>query len=321
MNKNAPLTLSPDDPRVIAARDAEQRLFEFYGLKGKTHYVPLPGLGISVRVTEIGSGKPVLVVPGNTGDSFPLAPLLAQLKGVRLIVLNRPGSGLSEGINYHTVNFRGFTTQTIVTVLDAFAIGSAPVIAHSIGGHMSLWAAMDKPERITALTLLGVPGNIINTGPPFALRLLAVPIINRLLFNLIIPKSPQNSLRGLSFIGHPPETIGALPPAMADCYYYFQQLPHYKTASLSMMEQGSLFGTKPGFVITAEQLKTIHQPVQFLWGTNDTFGSVETGLVISKILPSAEFHSIQNGGHLPWLDAPEACGRLIMDFLSGLKPD
>lgn len=38
---------------------------------------PLAGsLGLRVRLTEVGSGPPVLVVPGNTGDGFPFAPLL-----------------------------------------------------------------------------------------------------------------------------------------------------------------------------------------------------------------------------------------------------
>src|SRR5277367_825539 len=94
------IKLNSDDPRVIAARDAEKRLFDFYGLKSKTHYITLPVYNIRIRITEIGSGKPVIVVPGNTGDSFPLASLMAELKDRRLIVLNRPGGGLSEGIDH-----------------------------------------------------------------------------------------------------------------------------------------------------------------------------------------------------------------------------
>jgi pimeloyl-ACP methyl ester carboxylesterase len=54
----------------------------------------------------------------------------------------------------------------------------------------------------------------------------------------------------------------------------------------------------------------------FLWGTNDPFGSVDTGRYISEIMPSSEFHAIQGGGHLPWLDNPAECGRLTRNFLS-----
>jgi 2-hydroxy-6-oxonona-2,4-dienedioate hydrolase len=317
MDMNDVLTLDDHDPRVIAALNAEQQLFDFYGLKAKTRILLLPGFGIRMRVTEIGSGKPVLIVPGNTGDSFPLAPLLAELKDRRIIVLNRPGGGLSEGIDHRKVNLREFALQTITAVLDAFGLDSIPIIAHSIGGHWSLWMAMDRPERVTALTLLGVPGNIIGTGPPFALRLLSVPVLNHFLFNLVTPRSPGQSLRGLSFMGHSPQVLARLPQAMADCYYYFQKLPNYQVSSLSLMERGNLFGAKTEDRINAEQLKKVQQPTMFLWGTNDPFGSVEIGRKISKIMPVSEFNAIPGGGHLPWLDNPAECGQLTRNFLSG----
>lgn len=59
--------LADDDPRVVAARRAEQRLFDHYGLAATDHIVSLPRLGLRVRVTEFGSGPPLLIVPGNTG--------------------------------------------------------------------------------------------------------------------------------------------------------------------------------------------------------------------------------------------------------------
>jgi 2-hydroxy-6-oxonona-2,4-dienedioate hydrolase len=316
MNKSKALTLNNTDPLVIAARNAEQQLFDFYGLKAKTHEVPLTGLGIKMRISEIGTGEPVLIVPGNTGDSFPLAPLLAELEGRRLIVLNRPGGGLSEGMDHSKVNFREFAVKTLTAVLDAFGLERVPIIAHSIGGHWSLWMAMDKPERVSALVLLGVPGNIINTGPPFAMRLLSVPILNKILFSLIIPRSPKESLRGLSFMGHSPEVLAHLPEAMADCYYHFQHLPHYQVSSLSLMEQGGLFAAKSKILITAEQLKKIQQPVMFLWGTNDPFGSADTGRKIAALIPVSEFNPVPNGGHLPWLDDPAGCGEKALKFLA-----
>jgi pimeloyl-ACP methyl ester carboxylesterase len=138
--------------------------------------------------------------------------------------------------------------------------------------------------------------------------------LNRILFNLITPKSPAQSLRGLSFMGHSAEILASLPEAMALCYYHFQKLPHYQVSSLSQMEQGKLFGTKTGFVITAEQLKSVQQAVMFLWGDNDPFGRIETGRHISTLLPNGEFHAIK-GGHLPWLDQSTECGQLISNFL------
>jgi 2-hydroxy-6-oxonona-2,4-dienedioate hydrolase len=318
MDKNRGLTLNEDDPRVVAALDAEQRLFDFYGLEAKTHVLRLAGSGLRMRVSEIGSGKPVLIVPGNAGDVFPLAPLMAELQGRRIIAVNRPGGGASEGIDYRGLDFREFAVQTLTCVMDAFALDRVPIVAHSIGGHWSLWLALDRPDRVSALTLLGVPGNLLNTRPPFALRLLSVPVLNRLLYGLITPRKPDRALKGLAFVGHSPERLARLPQAMADCYYYFQQLPHAQTATLSLMERANpLLGARPGIRLGAEELRRVRQPAMFLWGTHDPFGRVETGRQIAKLLPAAEFHAIQGGGHLPWLDEPAECGRLTRGFLAG----
>ncbi|HXL92141.1 MAG TPA: hypothetical protein VN969_24640 [Streptosporangiaceae bacterium] len=67
-----------------------------------------------------------------------------------MIVLNRPGGGLS--------------------VLGGLGIDRVPIIAHSMGSHWSQWFAMGRPDRVTALALLGVPGNVLTTRPPLALR-------------------------------------------------------------------------------------------------------------------------------------------------------
>lgn len=309
MDKNHVLTLEEDDPRVVAARNAEQQLFAFYGLEASTRFVHLPRFGIRIRVTEIGSGKPVLIVPGNTGDVFPLAPLMAELRGRRIIAVNRPGGGMSEGMDHRTVvDFRKFAVETLISVLDALELESVPIVAHSMGGHWSLWLALDRPERVTALTLLGVPGNLISTGPPFALRLLSVPGLNRLLFGIVM----------LAVRRHSSETSTSVSAAMAACRYHFQRLPHSRISTLSLMERTNrLRGPRPEITLSAEQLKRVQQPTMFLWGTNDPFGSIETGRHIAQLLPCSEFHAIQGAGHLPWLSNLAECGRLTRDFLSG----
>jgi 2-hydroxy-6-oxonona-2,4-dienedioate hydrolase len=310
--------LHADDSRVIAAKGAENRLFDFYGLKAKTHYITLPVFNIRVRITEIGSGKPVIIVPGNTGDSFPVASLMAELKDRRLIILNRPGGGLSEGIDHREIDFRKLAVQTISAVMDAFLLDKVPLIGHSIGGQWCLWMALDKPGRVSAVTTLGVPGNIISTKPPFALRLLSIPGLSELMFKLIQPKNPAAALRGLSFMGHSKETIDNQPEAMNDCYFYFQQLPNFEISGISLMQRGSIFNARAEDRINAEQLKLINQPVMFLWGTHDPFGTIEIGKQIADFIPLSEFHAIRNGGHLPWLDEPAECGKLISHFFSNV---
>jgi pimeloyl-ACP methyl ester carboxylesterase len=316
----ADLTLRADDPRVMAAREAEARLFAHYGLQVRERFIPLPDLGIKLRVTETGSGSPVLIVPGNTGDGFPFIPLIPELGGKRVIILNRPGGGLSEGMDHRRVSLRKFAVETLNTVFDALSLDAAPVIAHSMGGHWSLWFAMDRPERVKALCLLGVPGNVLDTSAPLPLRLASIPGPNRLLFRLITPREPSRSLGSLAFMGHSPATCAALPKAMGECYFHFPQLPHYRLSSLSLMETTNrLRGSRPEVRIDREALQGVKPPVLLIWGTHDPFGRPETGRQIAEALPRGTFRPINGGGHLPWLDAPEECGRLIGEFLAKVE--
>ena len=110
---------------------------------------------------------------------FPLASLLAEFKGRRIIAINRPGGGLSEGMDHNTVDIRRFAVQTLETVLNAFKLKNIDVIAHSMGAHWSLWLAMDSPQYVRALTLLGNPGNVMQGRPPLLLRLISKPPLNK----------------------------------------------------------------------------------------------------------------------------------------------
>jgi pimeloyl-ACP methyl ester carboxylesterase len=251
------------------------------------------------------------MVPGNTGDGFVFAPLLPHLKGRRVIVLNRPGGGLSGGFDHRRVNMRAFAVETLANVLDALGLEKAPLIAHSMGGHWSLWFSADKPERVAALGLLGVPGNVLDTRPPFALRLAAVPGLNRLILRAITPRSRNRALGSLAFMGHAQKTVNALPEEMAECYFRFQNLPNYALSSLSLMESMNRF---PGnYRISAEELTKITPPAALFWGENDPFGKITTGRNIAETLPDAVFRLLPGGGHLPWLDAPRLCAEFLLD--------
>jgi 2-hydroxy-6-oxonona-2,4-dienedioate hydrolase len=231
----APLTLDDNDPRVTAAEAAEKQLYDFYGISYTFRHIVLPRYGIKVRVTETGEGDPAVIVPGNTGDGFPFIPLLPHLPGRRIITINRPGGGLSEGMDHATVDFHDFAVETLTTVFDALGLDRAPIIAHSMGGHWSQWFAIARPERVAALALLGVPGNVLTTRPAFLLRMTTFPGLGKFVGRLTVPKDARTALNGLKITGHSAESIARQPAALAESYYRFANLPNYLTSTLSLM--------------------------------------------------------------------------------------
>lgn len=312
------LTLERTDPQVAAAQEAEQRLFDHYGLEAKMHFVQLDKPNIQVRVLESGNGPPLLMVPGGVGDGWIWASLMAKLKGWRLIVVNRPGGGMSDGINHRTINMRQLAVHTLTTVLDYFKLKCIPVISNSMGGLWSFWLALDRPERVSAMVQLGCPALILGTAAPFPMRLLSIPGLNRLLIKMMIPVNREKARDLPTFLGHSPEVGAGWSEAEAECSYQFPRLPTYKTAWLSLMEVVlSLRGAKTTYQLNADELKQVQTPVQFIWGDNDPFGSLDAAQQAKEVVPNARLHIIP-GGHLPWWDDADKCARVIHEYLTNV---
>lgn len=302
------------NPDVVAALEAEQRLFDYYGLDVKTHDVALAS-GLRVRVMESGSGPPLMLVPGGVGDGWIWAPLIAELNGYRLIVVNRPGGGLSDGVDHTQVDLRQLAVETLTAVVDYFQLEQMPVVCSSMGGLWSIWFALEQPERVQALLQFGCPALALNTSAPLPMRLMSVPLLNRLLVKAMIPGELEKARKMPEFLGHP-ETVGDnWPEPMAACSYHFPRLPTYERAWLSLMESVlTVSGPAPRYACDADQLRQLQQPVLYVWGDNDPFGSVEVAREAVSITPNAELREVP-GGHLPWWDHPAACAHLVRAFL------
>ena len=299
------LTLRETDPAVQAARRAEVALFRVYGLTPKENYLDMD-FG-RLRVLTFGSGEPLLLVPGNTGDVFPLASLIAELTGRMVIAVNRPGGGLSEGMDHRRVNIRNFAVDTLVAVLDAFDLQKVPVVGHSMGAHWSLWLALDRPERVSHLITMGNPGNVMLDQLPKALALMGKSPWNRWLLKLIAPRSAQGAKSLFKMMGMDAAGIARLAPELLDCYYRFCKLPHYVTSSTSLMEN---LAPRLG----ADELATLQAPVMMLWGSCDTFASVDKARQIADAMPDATLLTMEGASHLPWLGAEHECGARIREF-------
>ncbi len=62
-------------------------------------------------------------------------------------------------------------------------------------------------------------------------------------------------------------------------------------------------------------MRRVQPPVQFVWGDKDPFGSLDVARQAARLVPNAELHEMRTG-HLPFLDKPEECGRVVREFLS-----
>lgn len=308
--------INHQDPRCISATEAEERLFARFDLDYRVHTINLTDPDLRLRVLEVGEGPPLLMVPGGTGDAVFLAPLMAELKGWRIIALNRPGGGMSDGIDHRQVDLQRLAVKTLETVADAFDVERVPVISNSMGGLWSFWYALANPDRVSRMVQMGCPALILDSSAPFFMRLLSVPGINSLIANAMQPQSIDKALEGLRMQGSSQEDIDRIPREGAEAAYHFFHLPTYKDAWKTLISGiATLGGARPQYQLRANALRQVKCPVQFVWGDKDPFGGLDVARKAVEIIPDARLHAMQ-AGHLPFLDKPEETGRVVREFLT-----
>jgi pimeloyl-ACP methyl ester carboxylesterase len=236
--------------------------------------------------------------------------LLAHLPGIRAIAVDRPGHGLSEAFDYRGIDLRRHAVSFVTSVLDSLGLERAPIVANSMGGLWSLWAAVDAPERVDSLALLGCPALLLDTGAPGPMRLLSVPYLNRLLLST----QPANEKGARQMWTMMRADLAALPREFIAATAAVLRVPSTAVGWRTLLENSlRLIGPLP-YNFSEVELRLVRQRTLFVWGTRDPFGAPAVGRRAAALMPDARIEVLEQG-HLPWLDDPEPAGRLVSEHL------
>ena len=138
----------------------EEKLWEIEGgMLPKEHRIKLANRGSHVRVMELGEDPAVLFIPGAPNAGVTWAALVKHFDGFRCLILDRPGSGLSDPLpRVPSPNDLLTLGDTLVgDVLDGLQIARAHVVASSLGGFFALRSAAKAPERFKRMVQMGCP--------------------------------------------------------------------------------------------------------------------------------------------------------------------
>ncbi len=167
---------------------------------GRARYPPrgafldLPGGRLHYRErAPVGDnrGTVVMVHGASSNHADLLATLGPELSRYRLIALDRPGHGWSERLDGSAMADPGRQAAVLMQALDKIAPETVVLVAHSLAGALATRIALDRPDRLRGLVLLGGvthpwPGGIAwyhhiavlpVIGPLFT-RLVALPVAN-----------------------------------------------------------------------------------------------------------------------------------------------
>ena len=301
-------------------REAERHLWEWVGATPTEQRLRLERTNVTVRVQEVGDGPPVLFVHGASISGSSWATLAGCLTGFRCILLDRPGTGLSDPLDTPLTpdTLPGIGDSLVVDVLDALGLQSAHLVATSFGGYFALRAAAAHPDRVGRMVQFSWPVGAPISRMPMLMRMTAVPLAGRLV--AMLPPSERMIRMGFRQIGHA-ESLksGRISQEIIDWFLALQRHTD-TTRQESRLTRGLLslrHGIDDRILLSDRFLSTIRTPTRFIWGERDPFGGEETARRLVDQMPNAEYEIFRGAGHAPWLDDLDRAARSTTAFLQG----
>ena len=301
----------------VEYRNAENRLWDAVGVTPTESFVMMPRLGVEVRVQEVGEGEPVLFVHGGPNAGSTWAPMLEHLDGVRALLVDRPGTGLSEPYEVGPANLAHYGRVFVGDVLDGLGIESTDVVASSFGGMLSLYSAASEPERFRRMVQMACPAMAPGQQAPPFMRIMTVGVVRRLLG--VLPPNERAGDSILRQIGHGASLdAGRIPQIFKDWYLALQEHTDTMEHDGNMIGRlGTISGFPDSLTIPDEVLSAVETPTLFLWGADDGFGGTDVARDVVSRMPAAELVMMPESGHLPWLDDPRFAAGATTAFLEG----
>lgn len=300
-------------------REAERRLWESCGLAPTEQRVRLQRSNVTVRIQEVGEGPAVLLVHGASNSGASWAGLVARMKGFRCLMVDRPGTGLSERLptTFEDVeSLAAFSDTFIIDVLEALGLDSVHLVATSYGGYAALRAAAAYPARVGRIVIFGWTMGAPNPRLPALMRVASVPPIGRVLSRIPVNERAVRSMfRGIGL--RQALEAGRIPQETIDCYVAL--LRHTDTMR-NELEIGrwtmSWKGLHGDIVLPEALLSKIQAPIYFMWGEEDPFGGPDVARDFVKHIPNAELELLPGAGHAVWLDDAEHAAKVTTSFLT-----
>lgn len=262
----------------------------------------------SIHYNDCGAGERVVVMlhgsgPGASGwanFSRNVGPFVEA--GWRVLLVDCPGWSRSDSV-VCTGSRSDLNARVTRGVLDALGIGRAHVVGNSMGGHSAVALALQSPERVGKLVLMGG-----GTGGP----------------SQFVPM-PTEGIKLIQALYRDP-TIENLKRMMAVFVYdassltdelYRQRLDNL-LARRDHLENfvRSLAANPRQFPDYGHRLGEVKSPALIVWGRDDRFVPFDVGLRLMWGLPDAEMHLFSRCGHWAQWEHADTFNRMVLDFLA-----
>ena len=270
--------------------------------------------GVALAVHDVGSGPPLLCIPGGPGRAAEYLGDLGGLSATRTLhLLDNRGTGASELPDDRASLQLDRLPDDVEDVRVALGLEPADVIAHSAGCPVTLLHAARHPDAVRRLVLITPSGRAFGWDPDDLEAIRATRAGEdwyaeaneaQAFLETASPRM-RNELERLTrpfWYGRWDEATQA----------------HAASADRQMsLRANAGYLPGPGYDVDAvrESLRSIRAEVLVVVGERDALTGVTVAERFADTIPTVETAVVPGAGHFPWVDEPDAFATAVAQFL------
>lgn len=265
--------------------------------------------GTVLHYDVVGKGQPVVLLSGGPGFSPDyLRPIANRLSGkYRFILLHQRGTGRSTDASAMQLPKLAGDLEALRKEL---GVDKLTIAGHSFGGIMAMMYAREHPDRVGALALIDAGGPTLESVPKFSA-------------NLESRFSAEEKAAIKEWTGRMEKehARAVFEITKAKTAAYFADRTKAKllidemteesfrdTVFWAIVPQMMALDLRPG-------LEKVKAPVLVIHGRQDPLESAQE---VHETFPGSKLVMLDNAGHFPWLEQPEAFYKALDGFLGAV---
>ncbi|TCB48078.1 alpha/beta fold hydrolase [Acinetobacter sp. ANC 4779] len=262
----------------------------------------------NIHYNDIGQGDRVVVMlhgsgPGTSGwANFNRNIQSLTDAGYRVILMDCPGWGKSDTVLNDNGSRSYLNARILKGLVDALSLSKISLIGNSMGAHSAVAFTLEYPDLVNKLILMGggTGGGGIFTPKPAE----GIKLINK----LYQEPSLENLKEMMNIFVYDPSNLTE------------EMFTNRFTSILARKDHlenfiNSFKVNPKQFPDVSHRLNEIANETLIIWGREDRFVPLDTGLILLSGLQRAELHVFNRCGHWAQWEYADKFNRMAIDFL------